>query len=130
MRLFTQDRQPTPIGRGALLFLALSVFAWGLQYKLSLYDPPQSFAHQVPIAKLLSKNEQPRIASSSSVAPPDRAAQAVLPIALGILLLPVYFAVLSLPAAFRSWRLGADRSWKLQFPPRKTFFVRPPPFTA
>jgi hypothetical protein len=39
------------------LSLALCVFAWGLQYKLSLYDPPQAVSHQVPQAKLLSKNE-------------------------------------------------------------------------
>jgi hypothetical protein len=34
------------------------VFVWGLQYKLSLYDPPQSITHKIPAAKLLSKNEQ------------------------------------------------------------------------
>ena len=46
-------------GRLSLTFLslALCVFAWGLQYKLSLYDPPQAASHQVPQAKLLSKNE-------------------------------------------------------------------------
>ena len=40
----------------------MCVFTWGLQYKLSLYYPPHSSFHQVPEAKLLSKNEQPRIA--------------------------------------------------------------------
>jgi hypothetical protein len=34
------------------------VFLWGLQYKLSLYDPPQAVSHKIPIAKLLSKDEQ------------------------------------------------------------------------
>jgi hypothetical protein len=42
----------------ALFVLALSVFAWGLQYKLSLYDPPQAPSHTLPSAKLLSKEEQ------------------------------------------------------------------------
>jgi hypothetical protein len=37
--------------------LAVCIFLWGLQYKLSLYDPPQAASHQVPIAKLLSKDE-------------------------------------------------------------------------
>jgi hypothetical protein len=41
-----------------LLGLALCVFLWGLQYKLSLYDPPQSISHKIPTAKLLSKDEQ------------------------------------------------------------------------
>jgi hypothetical protein len=39
--------------------LAISVFTWGLQYKLSLYYPKHSTYHQLPEAKLLSKNEQP-----------------------------------------------------------------------
>jgi hypothetical protein len=38
--------------------LAIFVFTWGLQYKLSLYDPPQAASHHIPQAKLLSKNEQ------------------------------------------------------------------------
>ena len=40
------------------LGLAISVFAWGLQYKLSLYDPPHCSSHEIPEAKLLSRNEQ------------------------------------------------------------------------
>jgi hypothetical protein len=41
----------------ALLSLALCVFAWGLQYKLSLYNPPNASIHQIPQAKLLSKDQ-------------------------------------------------------------------------
>ena len=41
-----------------LLGLAFCVFNWGLQYKLSLYDPPQAVSHEMPQAKLLSKDEQ------------------------------------------------------------------------
>jgi hypothetical protein len=41
----------------AFLGLAICIFAWGLQYKLSLYDPPQASSHQVPQAKLLSKDQ-------------------------------------------------------------------------
>jgi len=43
-----------------LLFLGLAfcVFSWGLQYKLSLYDPPQAISHEIPQAKLLSKDQQ------------------------------------------------------------------------
>jgi hypothetical protein len=53
------------LSRWTLLFLALalSVFAWGLKYKLSLYDPPQAQSHSMPEAKLLSKNELPSIAN-------------------------------------------------------------------
>jgi hypothetical protein len=44
-----------------LHLLAASVFLWGSGYKLSLYFPPQASFHAVPIAKLLSKNEQAAI---------------------------------------------------------------------
>jgi hypothetical protein len=38
--------------------LAIAVFAWGLKYKLSLYEmPPPS--HHVMVAKLLSNRERP-----------------------------------------------------------------------
>jgi hypothetical protein len=40
-----------------LVFLGVCVFAWGLRYKLSLYDPPHSVAHRMPAAKLLAGRE-------------------------------------------------------------------------
>src|SRR5271170_8511252 len=53
------EKNRASLGRFTVAFLGLAicVFAWGLQYKLSLYDPPQAASHQVPQAKLLSKNE-------------------------------------------------------------------------
>lgn len=41
-----------------LVFLGICVFAWGLRYKLSLYDPPQSVTHRIPAAKLLTGKER------------------------------------------------------------------------
>ena len=55
-------------GSLASLGLAVCVFAWGLQYKLSLYDPPQAASHRIPQAKLLSRNERSGIAESPLVA--------------------------------------------------------------
>ena len=49
--------------------LGLCVFLWGLQYKLSLYDPPDTSSPHVPMAKLLSKNEQ---TSQSKRTAPDK----------------------------------------------------------
>lgn len=34
------------------------MFAWGLRYKLSLYDPPHSISRHMPAAKLLTGNER------------------------------------------------------------------------
>ncbi|MES2222967.1 MAG: hypothetical protein V4587_18600, partial [Acidobacteriota bacterium] len=47
-----------------LLGLAVAVFTWGLQYKLSLYDPPQAITRNMPRAKLLSADEQAAVAAS------------------------------------------------------------------
>lgn len=41
-----------------LVLLGVCVFAWGLKYKLSLYDPPQAVSHEMPAAKLLTGREQ------------------------------------------------------------------------
>jgi len=41
-----------------LILLGMCVFAWGLKYKLSLYDPPQSVSHHMPAAKLLAGKKQ------------------------------------------------------------------------
>lgn len=51
-------RQLRRMGTFGFLGLALCVFLWGLQYKLSLYAPQEAASHQIPIAKLLSQNEQ------------------------------------------------------------------------
>lgn len=56
----------------ALPLLAACVFLWGLEYKLSLYFPPQASFHQVPIAKLLSKNEQATVPAEAFTAKSDR----------------------------------------------------------
>jgi hypothetical protein len=58
--------------------LACCVFLWGLQYKLSLYYPPQATAHHVPMAKLLSKNEQSRTQETSAYTRPNPAIKALL----------------------------------------------------
>lgn len=54
-------------GSLAFLGLAVFVFTWGLQYKLSLYDPPKSVSHQIPQAKLISEDEQTETTQSPLV---------------------------------------------------------------
>lgn len=41
-----------------LAFLGVCVFVWGLNYKLSLYEPPHSISHHMPAAKLLTGKER------------------------------------------------------------------------
>src|ERR1022692_1459259 len=65
MQSWSKTRPLSRMGTPACIGLAFCLFTWGLQYKLSLYDPPEAASHHVPTAKLLSKNEQ----SSSTESP-------------------------------------------------------------
>ena len=112
------------------LGLGICVFAWGLQYKLSLYYPAHSTFHQVPAAKLLSKNEQPaaqnlRVPSENQ--PPGEDAPAHLTYLmlawLTALVLCLPLNRRRIPALERPWLRAARASF---YP----FFFRPPPTSA
>ena len=116
-------------GTLALLGLAFCVFAWGLQYKLSLYDPPQAASHQIPKAKLLSKDQQsktPEGLQSGRYGSPVK----------WMILAPatVFFIwqvlVLLNPPASGQWEQQANSSHQIHCAILNTIFVRPPPFLA
>jgi hypothetical protein len=67
-----------------LVFLGVCVFAWGLRYKLSLYDPPQSVSHRIPAAKLLSGKEQVAVQALNRARAASPAVPAVL-LGLGLI---------------------------------------------
>lgn len=52
----TSQSQTSPMFRIALLILGMAVFAWGLQYKLSLYQA-SSHHHPVSVAKLIQAEQ-------------------------------------------------------------------------
>jgi hypothetical protein len=58
----------------AIVFLlALGVFFWGLKYKLSLYDSPQSpSSMSIVQAKILSQKERPPASQADSLSLPSR----------------------------------------------------------
>lgn len=123
-----QHRQPRLLWVLTSLGLALSVFLWGLQYKLSLYDPPQAASHQVPIAKLLSKNEQPGIPSDSAAAQLANSAVRLgsTLFASGTLLL--LFAIAALPGGLVECLASTeDASPRFRHLRIHNLFVRPPP---
>jgi hypothetical protein len=109
--------------------LASCVFLWGLQYKLSLYDPPQVASHQVPMAKLLSRNEQPNPSEQlayNQTKPAIKVLRAVSGAALFFMLIVCVFC---LPESSQRERVENP---PLQFRQAllETFFVRPPPFLS
>jgi hypothetical protein len=108
-----------------LMLLGTCVFAWGLKYKLSLYDPPQAVSRHMPAAKLLAGKEQitlPSINRRSTTAP--GAPLALIPFALA------FFALTGMGI-----RPGIGGRRSLPAPARRmtahtvlaAHFTRPPP---
>ncbi len=127
MHRWSANRPFSRMSALAFFGLAFCVFMWGLQYKLSLYDPPEVASHHIPMAKLLSKNEQ----SSSTESPlvvrtrtSTRVIYTVPTVVFLILLLTV--SVLNPPLSGQSEQ-RASQSWLPRRPHLRTYFVRPPP---
>jgi len=124
---FGKSRRSGFFGILAFLGLAICVFSWGLQYKLSLYDPPQAASHQIPNAKLLSKNEQSRATDSPRVVRTRTSAKVIYAAPTGIfLILMLVPSIMHLQTAGQRLK-RVNGSWH----PRRVFltipFVRPPP---
>jgi hypothetical protein len=126
MQLWSPNR-PTSRFWGILFAaLALCVFIWGLQYKLSLYDPPQAASHHVPMAKLLSKSEQSNTTEESIYAQSDptiKSLYSVSNVALFSLLIVCVFC----PPGLNHCERVQNPSLPLQQALLESFFVRPPP---
>jgi hypothetical protein len=108
--------------------LAFFVFTWGYQYKISLYDPPQAISHQMPEAKLLSKDQRQspieRVQAERTKAFVRAARTSATFVFLLSLLVP---GPLKKQAPAQSI-LRTSRPMRLQcFAGRDTHFVRPPP---
>lgn len=114
-----------------LLGLAFCVFLWGLQYKLSLYDPPQAVSHKLPTAKLLSKNEQ-ATASEGAAITKSSATDEGIRLALICVALPFLaaFAIVSRPAPLRRKPETGRPRRRRPDPSLNVFSFRPPPIPA
>jgi len=111
--------------------LAFCVFAWGLEYKLSLYDPPQRASDKVPQAKLLSRNERPGSTGNALVVRTKTSAKIsyIVPIAAVFLVLLLPLSILSPQSSRQRMQRtsGVSRLGRGLF---NSFFVRPPPVLA
>jgi hypothetical protein len=107
--------------------LAISVFIWGLAYKLSLYDLHQPSVHPIPMAKLLSGDENSRSTGRASVS--------IVPPHSGISVVPIlafwasFSAVSKLNSRVRKFKTPPPRSFLCRAV-LNAFFFRPPPFSA
>lgn len=127
MLMWTKNRPPHRLFTLAFAGLAICVFVWGLQYKLSLYIPSQASSHQVPIAKLLSPNERPKTHQELTNARPNLLAGVLRERAIAALFVLIV-GVFSMPESVR--RRRANRAKQIQRAILEAFFVRPPPTLA
>jgi len=106
--------------------LMLSVFTWGLQYKLSLYDPPQSVTHTIPEAKLLNKDGRTTVSQSGVTV--DTRFPASFAVTAGIFFLCLLSHVASERPAIRLAALDPDfSSFMSNSRGLSAFSFRPPP---
>jgi hypothetical protein len=114
----------------AFLGLAFCVFAWGLQYKLSLYDPLQTASHQIPKAKLLSRDEQSSTVDSPLIIRTKTSTSVIYTAPTAVFL--ILFLAISLlnPPASRRLEKRAHGLFHLHRAVLNTLFVRPPPVLA
>ena len=108
--------------------LAFCVFTWGLQYKLSLYDAPHSISHQMPAAKLLSRDEQATVVENpllkSAPASDTIERDFLFHVSTGVM--PAVDP-LRMPASIQAAQ-ESKRPWRIfRCPGLTTFFFRPPP---
>ena len=107
-----------PLG---LLMLAMAVFVWGLQYKLSLYKNKDSIAHSAPAAKLLSEKERPVTAQVVDAPLPQPPPFPIVPALLMLAMAPAF------DLAVHHFRMTRERV-PAPLPYRlRTVFYRPPP---
>jgi hypothetical protein len=108
------------------IVLATCVFLWGLQYKLSLYEPPQSPSHSVPVAKLLSRNELSSTSENSGYTQAKSPTKVLLAAFNALPLMSLILCAMCVPES--GWRKWVESpSQQLQQGILESFFVRPPP---
>jgi hypothetical protein len=107
------------------VLLGTCVFAWGLRYKLSLYDPPHAVSHHMAAARLLPGKER----NSALPAPAPRLVKSVIPLAFSTLAL-VFLAFGAAAFSAQVRRSTPAHSRRRVAPARflsPVSFVRPPP---
>ena len=127
---WTATRSFNLLGILASLGLSVCVFAWGLQYKLTLYDSPQSDSHKISQAKLLSRNEQSGISENLQAVRAKSPTRVNHPVPNVVFLFLLLAPGILNQKASRQRKQHTSHSWHLRCGLLNIFFVRPPPIFA
>jgi hypothetical protein len=127
MHCWSKSRLINSLVTQAFLGLAFCVFAWGLQYKLSLYDPPRAASHQIQKAKLLSRDEQSSTAGRPLVIRTKTSTRVIYVAPTAVFLILLLAISLLNPPVSRRVGKRAHRLLHLHRAVLNTLFVRPPP---
>jgi hypothetical protein len=127
MHFWSKDRPFSRMSVLAFFALAFCVFMWGLQYKLSLYDPPEAASHNFPKAKLLSKNEQSSSLESPLVVRTRTSTRVIYTVPTVVFFILLLTTIVLNPPLSGQREQHASRLWQLRRAHLRTHFVRPPP---
>jgi hypothetical protein len=127
MQFVNKNRPFSRMSVLAFFALAFCVFMWGLQYKLSLYDPPEAASHDIPKAKLLSKNEQSSSSESPLVVRTKTSTRVIYSVPTVVFFILLLTAIVLNPPLSTQKGQRAGRFWRLRRAHLRTHFVRPPP---
>jgi hypothetical protein len=127
MQSSASSRRFSPLAVLGTLVVAIAVFGWGLQYKLSLYQPSGSSLSFILHAKLLSQKERPVTVHGSES---DRAPSAIpqSTAMYPVFLLAVIVTGMQLGQVLRLRRIQPDLEVHQRSSSASNYFsFRPPP---
>ncbi|TCK73798.1 hypothetical protein C7378_1412 [Acidipila rosea] len=108
----------------AFILLGVTVFFWGLRYKLSLYDPPQASSHHMTAAKLLTDRERDKAPSVQR--PESHPPVPEIPAQSFVALLSL-IATIAMMVRFRNWQASESLVPQKSYLRVTPLFHRPPP---
>jgi hypothetical protein len=131
MDFLTSTRRTPLLHSLAFIALVISIFSWGLGYKLSRYDSPQSNSYQIPKAKLLSKNERAVAEHVALQGEKEAITSSALffSVSMGTLLSGALLLMLRSPKPSHG-EFDWSRIWRSRRVGFNSFFFRPPPLVT
>jgi hypothetical protein len=111
-----------------LVTLGMCVFLWGLGYKLSQYDLHQRSIHRVPVAKLMSRDEDPNATDSVRLSLVKPASSQQASAYLFVVFMLSFGSIAGLKTAWNRQYFELPKPWCLRsLAILSALYLRPPP---